>query len=178
MKNGMPPEILGDLINRHSIGILMTLMERNDELVEQVEEIALEFITDIHEDDIGNDLFCMLDMIKVEYIWDHSGGTRDGYVDPNDLAWELFEEEVEPFLKEARKLNELKLPHERDRYFMGILKGLYKFKNESTSSYKDYVPDAPKETFESVVEEWKELSKDPEMVDEYVDENLKGWMEK
>jgi len=156
----------------------LTLIERNTGLLEQVEDIALELIKDIEKDDICNELFCMLDMIKVEYLRDNSGGARDGYVDPNDLAWELFEEEVVPFLKEAGRFHELKFSHERDQYFMEIPEGLYRFKYESTSSYKDYLPDAPKETFESVVDEWEELTKDPELVDEYVDANFEGWLKK
>jgi hypothetical protein len=27
----------------------------------------------------------------VEDVWDNSGATRDGYVDPGEYAWQLFE---------------------------------------------------------------------------------------
>ena len=164
----IPDRVMDEIVFEHSHGILIELLKRKPELIEEINEIAFEYLKDIDEDDIKNELFCILDGIRIEDIWDRSGSTRDGYVDPIDLAWEMFEEEVESFLEKARKYQGLGMVTERDIYFRGILRGLYRFGMESNSEYRDYIPDAPEETFEGIVDKWKKLSGDPERIEGYV----------
>jgi len=168
----LPDEIMDSMIFEHSHGILIELLKRKPELMDDLTWIVYEFLKDIDEDDIKNELYCILDNITIEEVFENSGSTRFGYVDPSDLAREMFGEEVGPMVAEGRKYHDLGMMEERDIYFRGILGGLHRFDTESNSYFRELIPDTPKETFKGVVDEWKELSKDPEMVDEYVQKNF------
>ena len=36
--------------------------------------------------------YLSLNAIRVEEVWDRLGETRNRYVDPTEMAWEMFEE--------------------------------------------------------------------------------------
>ena len=113
-------------------------------------------------DEISEDVYFELNSLDVEDVWDHSGSTRYGYIDPNEYAWELFEETLAPFIKQLKKYDNLSLRTEAKNYCMGILKGIYKFENESSSEYKDWATDAPGENFVTIFENWKKCCSNPE----------------
>jgi hypothetical protein len=174
----LPDEVMDRMIFEHSHGILIELLKKNTDLMEDVTWIVYEFLKDVDEDDIKNELFCILDNINAEDVIENSGPSEFGCEVITELALEMFGEEVGPFVAQARKYHEIGMMEERDIYFRGILRGLHRYYEESNSNFRELTPDAPEETFEGVVEEWKELSKDPEMVDEYVDANFEGWLKK
>jgi hypothetical protein len=43
-----------------------------------------------------------LESLDVDDIFDKSGARRDGYVDPGDAAFQMFEEALAPFLQDGR----------------------------------------------------------------------------
>jgi hypothetical protein len=110
-------------------------------------------------DDIADDVYFDLDRIEVEELWDRSGRTRNGYVEPIEMAFQMFEEALEPFLDEMKKYQNLSMFAEAKDYCTGILKGICKFENKSISEYKDWAVDAPPEFFEQVLDDWKKGQK-------------------
>ena len=42
-----------------------------------------------------------LDSIEVEEVWDRSGRTRNGYVEPTEMAFQMSEEALDPFIEET-----------------------------------------------------------------------------
>lgn len=130
-------------------------------------------------EEVADDVFSVLDCINVEDVWDQSGSKREGYVDPNDKAWEFFEEALEPFLEKLKRYLKLSMYAEAKNYCLGILKGLYMFENKSTTEFADWAVDAPSENFESVLDEWKKWQKNPKdvaEVEEYIKNNLPGML--
>lgn len=114
----------------------------------------------------------------VEDVWDNSGGTRDGYVDPNELASEMFEEALEPYIDELRKCQELSMKEEARLHCMGILKGIYKFEKEATTEFQDWAVDDPHDNFRHIFEEWRKRNNDPkdmEEIDEFIKKNCPEW---
>ena len=79
-----------------------------------------------------------------------SGRTRYGYVDPGDAAWEMFEEALNPFIDEMKKNQKRALPAVAKTYCIGIIKGLWRFDEESVSDFIDWVTDAPREYVHTV----------------------------
>lgn len=75
------------------------------------------------------------------------------------LAWEIFEEALQPFRQEIEKYRKLAMFREADRHCRGILKGIYDFDEESSTQYKEWAIDAPAEYFGLVLEDWKSLRK-------------------
>jgi hypothetical protein len=90
----------------------------------------------------------------------------------------MFEQALAPFMDELRKYQELSLATEARSYCMGILKGIYRFENESTSEYKGWAEDAPHESFKTVLADWKKAcnnQKDVDKMEAFIEENCTGW---
>jgi len=70
-----------------------------------------------------------LDSIEVEEVWDRSGRTRNGYVEPTEMAFPMFEDALDPFIEEMKKYQKLSMFAEAKNYCIGILKGISRFEN-------------------------------------------------
>ncbi len=67
----------------------------------------------------------------------------------------MFGETLEPYLDELKKYHKLSLHEVAMNYCRGVLKGIWKFKKESSSEYKEWCEDAPDEYFHRVLDEWR-----------------------
>ena len=72
-----------------------------------------------------------------------------------DMAVEMFEEELEPFIQEMHRLFDLKMHQEAKLYCMGMLKGIYQYEEDSGSEFKDWATDVQSECFGYLLGEWK-----------------------
>lgn len=169
---------LDDVSAEHACEILRRLAREYAKISKRIEELALERLVKANPDDIAGSVFRDLDGLEVEDVWDNSGGTRDGYVDPDELASEMFENALEPYLDELRKCQKLSMEGEAMLHCMGILMGLYKFEKEATTEFREWAADDPHEYFVQVLDEWMNWNKDPkkwgEMRD-FVKRNFPEW---
>ena len=158
--------------------ILKKLAREDASLLKRIENAAMEYFKEVIIEDVADEVFWDLDSLEVEEIWDSSGATRYGYVDPVDKAWEMFENAIEPYLDELKKCQDLKLSKEAKKHCMGILKGIYQFEKESESEYKDWAVDVPDGIFEKVFDEWKKHCTDQNDIKEvkkFIKENFPDW---
>lgn len=170
--------IIGRINTTDALAILKILAEEDSNIAKKIEQIAKESLSGVDIEDIASQVYSDLDSIEVEEVWDRSGNTRNGYADPADVAWEMFEEELEPFIEELKKYQDLKMYDEAKNYCMGILKGIYRFEKESKSKYKDWAIDAPGEYFEMVLDVWKKgckKSKNIKEMEEFIKKNFSDW---
>lgn len=170
--------VLDDVETEHACEILRRLAREDAKISKRIEELALEFLVKVNPDDIAGSVFRDLDGLEVEDVWDNSGGTRDGYVDPDELASEMFEGALEPYLDELRKCQKLSMDREAMLHCMGILMGLYKFEKEATTEFQDWAANEPQEYFVQVLEEWMNRNKDPKKLREmrdFVKRNFPEW---
>jgi hypothetical protein len=170
--------IFNAISSEDAFAILRILADRNPEILKQIEEIANEYLQDILPDEVEEDVFEALEMIEVEEVWDRSGSTRDGYVEPYEMAWEIMDEELEPFLDQMRKYQKLSFEREAKQFCMGILKGIYRFEKESRSEYKEWATDGPREAFESIKQEWIDEDKNGDRtreINEFIQMNCPDW---
>ena len=65
-----------------------------------------------------------------------------------------MEEELDPFNQEVFRLCELNMQKEAKLYCMGVLKGIYKYDQESKSEFKHWATDVPGECFSYLIDEW------------------------
>lgn len=171
-------QILDDIRAKYAFEILKKLADEDANISKRIEELALEYLIEVDPDDIAESVFYDLDRLAVEDVWDNSGGTRDGYVDPNELASEMFEEALEPYIDELRKCQKLSMGEEAKLHCMGILKGIYKFEKEATTEFQDWAVDDPYDNFKQVFDEWGKGDKGPknlEEMDEFVKRNCPEW---
>lgn len=159
-----------DKINGQEALRIVKILAKDKDLAKKIEKLAkklaIEELKKVDVDEIAFDIYFSLDSLQAEDVWHNSGSTPDGYIDPYEYAMEIFDEELEPYLNDLKKYEELSMNNEAKKCLMGILKGLYKFEKESTSNYKDEVVDVPKETFEYILNEWKKRCKNKDDIKE------------
>ncbi len=152
-------KILESITGSDALSILKLLAERDDKLVEVIDAIARELLGQADAEDVATDVQMELELLEVEEVWDRSGATRDGYIDPGDAAWQMFEDALKPFEEAVEKCTRLSMSTQARSYCEGILKGIYDFHRDSSTEYKDWALDAPDEFFAQVLDEWKSLFK-------------------
>ena len=171
-------QVLDDVSTEHANEILERLANEDANISKRIQELALEYLTRVDPDDIAEYVFCDLNILDVEDVWENSGSTRYGYVDPYELAFEMFEEALEPYIDDLRKCRKIPMDDEAKRHCMGILKGIDQFEREATTEFKDWAVDAPHGTFMQVFEEWREGNTNPknlEEMDEFIKSNFPKW---
>ena len=171
-------QVLDKVGTEHANEILQRLADEDAKISKRIQELALEYLTDVDPDGISEDIFYDLNILDVEDVWNNSGSTRYGYVDPNELAFEMFEEVLEPYIDDLRKCQKLSMDEKAKLHCMGILKGIDQFEREGTTEFKDWAVDAPYENFMKVFEEWREENKNPknlEEMDEFIKKNFPKW---
>ena len=156
-----------DLLEAYEVkSVVRKLTWGNDSLTKSTVKIAEDILAKVDSDVIADDLFHELDAIDVEELWNNSGKTRYGYVDPDDKAWEMFKEVLEPYIEKIRKSLALDMTVEAKNYCLGILKGLQRYEQSSDSEFSDWVGDAPSEFMNEVMDEWQKGNPDPKDIEE------------
>ena len=168
-----------DIISKEdAFDVLKILYDRDKIIAKQIEAIVDDLLRQIDIDNVSEEVYFDLDSLDVEELWQRSGSTRDGYIEPHEMSWEMIEDALEPFLNELKKYQELSLFNEAKQYIMGILKGIYLYEKKSNSEFKDWAVDAPGEFFESIFDDWKKSCKIDKDIDEvscFVEENCNAW---
>ena len=166
-----------DAINANdAFTILKILAEKDINIAKKIEQITKEYLSNIDLNEIASDVYFELDSLNVEELWDKSGSTRYGYVEPVDQAWDMIEGSLEPFLEKLSEYRKLSMNKEVKIHCMGILKGIYQYEKESTSEFKDWAVDIPREYFETIVNDWKKKCKNPKDIKEMDDFITKNFL--
>lgn len=142
-----------------ALAILKVLAERHENLSQEIDAVAKELLGHVEIDEVAANVQAELEFLHVEDVWDRSGSTSDGYVEPGEAAWEMFEETLKPFQDEVDKCKRLSMLKEAESICLGLLQGIYNFDKESTTEYKQFAVDAPGEYFGVVLDDWKKLFK-------------------
>lgn len=140
--------------------VLHRFMNKHDEYVEEIRGIALELISDADPDEIASDVRDALECLQVEDLWDRSGKTRYGYVDPSEESWEMFGEALSPYIDSMKKYQEAGLNRLAKTYCIGIIQGIKDYDSDSVSEFKDWAVDEPYEYIDRVFQEWMTHTQD------------------
>ena len=171
-------DILDKIQPTEALVILRKLAESDTGIKKRIAEIAEDLIKDVDIDEICDDVFSTLDFIDVHELWGRSGASSDGYTSPEDMAYEMVEEALDPFEKEVHRLFDLGMGQEAKLSCMGVLKGLYKYEHESKSEFKDWASDIPGECYGHLLEEWRKLNKskkDGKDMDSFLKRECSEW---
>lgn len=170
--------IIGRIDGDDALTVLRTLARADANIAAEIARVASEHLQDVDVEAVANRVYLDLDAICVETVWDQAGGTRYGYVSPREKAGELFEDELRPYRDRMEMYAELSMPREAGRYCKGILTGIHRFEDESTSTYKERAVDVPRECFIRVLDQWEDLCEqweDRPDVEAYVETNFPEW---
>jgi hypothetical protein len=152
-------EILESMTGSDALSILNALAQRDEKIKTTIEKTAVELLSAVDVDEIAAKVQMELELLQVEDVWARAGANREGYVDPGDAAWEMFEEALRPFRDDVEKYKKLSMPKEATLYCLGILKGIYAFDKDSKTQYKEWAVDAPGEYFAFILDDWRRLYK-------------------
>lgn len=172
-------DILDKIQPTEALVILRKLAESDTGMRKRIAEIAENLIKDVDIGERCDDVFSTLDFIDVHELWDRSGASSDGYTSPEDMAYEMVEEALNPFEKEIHRLFDLGMEQEAKLSCMGVLKGLYKYEHESKSEFKDWVADVPGECYDHLLGEWRKLNKskkDDKGMDSFLERECSKWV--
>ena len=152
-------EVLESITGSDALAVLGALAEQDDKLAEAIDATARELLGQVDAEDVAAEVQMELELLHVEDIGDKAGATSYGYVDEGEAAWQVFEEALEPFQEEVEKYRRLSMPAQARAQCEGILMGIYDFHAESSTEFKDWVVDAPGESFGYVLGMWRGLFK-------------------
>ena len=142
---------------------------------EKAEAIALEMLHSVNKNEVADEVSFELDMLDVQTdVWNASGRQEDGYVDPYELAWKVFDAAIAPFITELERWQNLNLPEQAAAYCCGLLTGIQQFM-DSGNEILDWCVDAPETAMASIVEKISEWlpEKNVRQVQECYDQLLK-----
>ncbi len=173
-----------DVLNKRSpdeaLEILKQVAKADKKLKTRIIKLAEDLFRNVDVEAVCDDVFSALDGIDVHELWDNAGPRTDGYTSPEDMAVEMFEEALEPFLQKVYRLFDLKMHQESKLYCMGILKGIYQYEEDSSSEFKDWATDVPGECFGYLLDEWKKRCnniKDKKEMKDFISEECQDWSE-
>ena len=149
-------DVIGKLTSAEALEIIERLCRKSDELRETIAAEAMNLLAEVDLDDIADEVFDALDSIDVQDCWDQAGGSSEGYTSPDETAFDLFEEELQPFFDQVERYHELDMPEQEAAYCMAIILGLYRFEHESKSEFKQWAEDIPADCAGNLLEEWRE----------------------
>ena len=149
-----------DLDPIEAVEVLGRLAKRRDAVGEAVRDEMVQVATQFDPDGIAAQVHADLEALTVEDLWDQSGQTSHGYVDPSEESWVMVEEVVTPHIERIRQLQSWGRRTEAREYCMAVLEGIYTYAHESDSEFKDHAPDDPAEAFGWVHYSWKRGERD------------------
>ena len=118
-------EILETITGSDALSILNALAQQDEKIKTTIEKTAMEILSVVDVDEIAATVQGELELLQVEDVWARAGANREGFVEPGDVAWEMFEEALSPFRDDVEKYKKLSMPKEAALYCLGILKGIY-----------------------------------------------------
>ena len=108
----MKNDIFNKISPSEALEILKQIAKTDKKLKKRIIELAEELFRNVDVEAVCDEVFDALDGIDVYELWDRAGSRTDGYTSPEDMAVEMFEESLEPFLQELYRLFDLKMHQE------------------------------------------------------------------
>ena len=161
---------LSTLTDDQAQRVLNSLLKENPKLIPVAAALAREFLSEIDDDGISEQVCDALTGLDVHDLWEESGSTRDGYVDPYDHSYEMMEERIEPFLEEMERYLERGMIEEALACCKGIIKGICVYMFEEAGEFADWAVDSEDNLTYDVIEQWKVKNKNAKILEE-----LEAW---
>jgi hypothetical protein len=168
--------IINELSETEAKNILRILAKEDKKIAARIEILAEELFADVDFFEISEDVFYDLDRLDVRDLWDNSGKTSYGYVDPYDEAYEMVESVLGEYIDEYERyirLNKRRLAME---YMIEIISGLMEFDINGISEFRDWAEDVAYSLIEDYKDKFKNDEGNSELVDEFIQriEDLKS----
>jgi hypothetical protein len=152
-KKRQPPSV-NDLRPFEQTVVLTTLAERNDAVGAAVRKEIERLLADVDPASVASEVQLDLEFIELDTIEARSGPDRYGYTAPEEAAWQVLEQTLEPYLERMEWYHRAGRDEACDAYALGVLRGLYDFHHDSEAEWKERSPDDAREMFGGVLRAW------------------------
>lgn len=160
--------ILNELSGEDAKRILKILADEDKKLAERIDMLAEELIATIDFLDISDSVFYDLDGLDVEELWDHSGKTRHGYVEPYEEAYNMVEQVLDQYITEYDKYIRLNKRRPAMEYMIGLISGLMEFDINGNSEFRDWAEDVADSFIHDYISKFKNDSQNAGLEDEFM----------
>ena len=147
---------INNVTPEQALSVLKILIAEDNSLAKRIQQIIHQLIGNIDIEEIAELIYSALDFIEVEELWDRTGPSSFGYETPEDVVIEMFEETLNPFIKQLQQYHASSMFNEEKSYCMGILWGLYRFDKEVDSKFREWAEDVAGIMFNNILEEWQQ----------------------
>ncbi len=138
-----PHKIINNLSPEDAFAVLRQLAAHDAKLADEIAALALAYLSDMDAEEITGALLDDLNDLEPEDVWERAGNTHNGYMDTWEVAEQIVQERLEPYLKEMDKYQKTGLLWEARQICEGLLLGFYEFEYKSKTEFKDWAIDAP-----------------------------------
>ena len=173
-----PREVINQLSSQDALAVLKTLADGDTQLAKHIAEIAIEYLSEVDVDDVAEEVYYALESLQVENVWDRSGSTRYGYVEPYEVVDEMIDGAMAPYFDELVRYQKLKMDDEAMSFCKGLLSGLYRFEYECKTEFRQWAPDCASNYAEEVLGKWQAKCVSQEALDEmnaFIQKQLPKW---
>lgn len=126
--------------------LLRALIARHAELLPELEDLARRIVSEVDLDVLAERVERAILDLDMRELGARSGRTIGGYVEPTEVAWELLDEALQPFLADLRRSVELGLEPQAIEQCRAIVLGLYRSDGKSSGDLVlEWAPDFPLE---------------------------------
>jgi hypothetical protein len=157
-------DIINGLEHGMALSILFRLSEDNG-TKKKILALAKAELKTVDVGRIADSVFNSLNSIDVEVLWENSGRTYHGYVEPSELAHEMAEDSIYPYVADMKKYRTLKMKSEEKSVCIGIVKGLMLYDEQSTNEFSDWIPDGVGEIADSLIDEYAAQNAEADIVE-------------
>jgi hypothetical protein len=150
-------ELLDHLTPAMAVSILKKLCA-DKEIRNKIADLAETELRQVDPDEVAEEVFCELDGLDVEDLWQNSGKSRYGYVEPSEQAYTMVEDVIEPFTGDMAKYRNLGMKGEEKEFCKGLLRGLMRYENEGSNEFRDWLPDGIMDFANEIVREYEKYN--------------------
>ena len=171
-------QIIDNLSVFEARAVLRTLAENYADLARRIAEMTRTSLGGDDMKDVAAALYDELDALEVQEVWDRAGRTRHGYVETSEVAEQMIEAVLAPYLEELSRYQVLGLNLEAGELCKGLLLGIYQFKHESKCQFKDWATDLPLDLAREVLAAWRRGATgeaDSGEISGFIQEELLSW---
>ena len=178
MKKEKNEDLLESLSPEETKSILKVIIKNDPKIdVEKIMNgcIGTENYEKVNIDEVAESLFDELESLDVEDLWDSSGKTRDGYIEPVERADEMIDEVLESYYNELESYVKLSDFNKAKSYCKGILKGIYKFDKELPTEFSEWAIDIADNFILGIFYKWEKINSNKSYINEiekYITETL------
>jgi len=157
--------------------VLRRLLTAHPDLGSEAEQIARDVLGEVSFEDIACDVESALSAFDLDDLNGRAGKHSWGYTSPDEAAYQLLEEALDPFLEDMKRQRDLGLEREALEICKGVVLGLYRLR-EVQGDFLGWAADFPAEAAEDTVDAWsvgeqgsgKRRTFPPDFVKEHVPE--------